>query len=241
MFNNSDFDLILNDFNNNKNSHSYIFYTNDFFACRNDINNLVKKIFSVENIDEVLSDFIVISSDDKKNILKDDVYRLKELFQNKSYLNKKRIYLIEEAHKLNPTSANMILKFLEEPSPGVVGLFITTNLDSVLTTIKSRCQIVNCFYELKNCEYNESDYNIIESLFNDNKYINIFTVKKKFEKYDRNKLIDLFNNYLIKCYNNLSDDLILDRIKILNKVIGMLNNNVSVDYVFDYLFLEGSD
>ena len=125
MFNNSDFDLILNDFNNNKNSHSYIFYTNDFFACRNDINNLVKKIFSVEEIDEVLSDFIVISSDDKKNILKDDVYRLKELFQNKSYLNKKRIYLIEEAHKLNPTSANMILKFLEEPSPGVVGLFIT--------------------------------------------------------------------------------------------------------------------
>lgn len=241
MFSNSSFELILNDFNNNKNSHSYIFYTNDFFACRNDLEELVKNLFNVNDIDSILSDFIVISSDDKKNILKDDVYRLKELFLNKSYLNKKRIYLIEEAHKLNSTSANMILKFLEEPAPGIIGFFITTNLDSVLTTIKSRCQIVNCFYELKNSEYNESDYNIIESLFNDNKYINIFIVKKKFEKYDRNKLIDLFNNYLIKCYNNLSDDVILDRIKILNKVIGMLNNNVSVDYVFDYLFLEGSD
>ena len=54
-------------------------------------------------------------------------------------------------------------------------------------------------------------------------------------------LIDMFSKYLLKCYSNLNDEKNLLKIKNINKVISMLNNNVNVDYVCDYLFLEGSE
>jgi len=181
LFDNKNFDIVLDNFNNNINSHSYIFYTNDFLTCQKDVNKLVKQIFNVDNLNLIYSDYIVVEKNENKSILKDDIVKVKDMFQNTSYLNKKRIYLIEEAHKLNSFSANTILKFLEEPLDGVVAFFITTNLDSVLTTIKSRCQIINCFYESNEIS-KDDDISIISKLVNKNKYVSIWIAKKYFEK-----------------------------------------------------------
>ena len=170
MYNSSVFNIIEDMFIKKNNSHSYIFYTNNFDLCQKDVYQIVKKIFNVENINLISSDFIVVPKTDKKNILKDDMVDLRNFFQRTSYLNTYRLYLIEEAHKLNSTSANMILKFLEEPLEGVVAFFITTNLDNVLSTIKSRCQVINCFYEENNV-VNEENKDLIESIFSNNKYV----------------------------------------------------------------------
>ena len=43
---------------------------------------------------------------------------------------------------MNVTSANAILKALEEPSGGTVFLLVGVNIDSILLTIKSRSQLV---------------------------------------------------------------------------------------------------
>lgn len=238
MFISDVFEIIKSEFNFNKNSHSYIFHTNDFFSCQKDVNELIKCLFEVDNLNLVSSDYIVIKRNDKKNILKEDMQDLMFFFQNTSYLNNYRVYLIEEAHKLNSTTSNMILKFLEEPLDKVVAFFITTNLDAVLPTIKSRCQIVNTFYnDLGNEERNVST--IKDFLYNNNKYFGILKIKKSFEKYDRNELIDLFTFYLNSCYKEELNSSNLAEIKKINKAIGMLCNNVNVDYVFDYIFLEG--
>lgn len=238
MFISNIFDEIKNEFDINKNSHSYMFYTNDFFSCQKDVNELIKYLFKTDNLELIGSDYIVIKRNDKKNILKEDMQDLKNFFQNTSYLNNYRVYLIEEAHKLNATTSNMILKFLEEPLDKVIAFFITTNLDAVLPTIKSRCQIVNIFYnDLNNSE--EKDISVIKDFFNNNnKYFGIVKAKKYFEKYDRNELIELFTNYLNSCYREEFNINNLAEIKKLNKAIGMLNNNVNVDYVFDFIFLE---
>lgn len=230
---------IKKEFDVSKNSHSYILYTNDFFSCQKDVNELIKYLFKTNNLELVGADYIVIKRNEKKNILKEDMQDLKNFFQNTSYLNNYRIYLIEEAHKLNSTTSNMILKFLEEPLDKVVAFFITTNLDAVLPTIKSRCQIVNMFYnDVSTCD--EKDISIIKDfLYNNNRYFGIVKAKKYFEKYDRNELIDLFTNYLNYCYSNDLNANNLVEIKRINRAIGMLNNNVNVDYVFDYIFLEG--
>ena len=237
MYNSSVFNIIEDMFIKKNNSHSYIFYTNNFDLCQKDVYQIVKKIFNVENINLISSDFIVVPKTDKKNILKDDMVDLRNFFQRTSYLNTYRLYLIEEAHKLNSTSANMILKFLEEPLEGVVAFFITTNLDNVLSTIKSRCQVINCFYEENNV-VNEENKDLIESIFSNNKYVNIFKLKKTFEKFDRNDLINMFNNYLKFLYNNFIVEY-KERIFVINRAIIMLNNNVNIDYVFDYLCIEG--
>ena len=239
MFNSAVFNNLQEFFLNNKNSHSYIFYTNNFELCQNDVYKLVKKIFNVNSINLISSDFIVVSKTDKKNILKDDMSDLRNFFQKTSYLNDKRVYLIEEAHKLNSTTANMILKFLEEPLKGVIAFFITTNLDSVLSTIKSRCQIVNCFYEQStdvNIDYKE----LVDNIFINNPYENLFNLKKVFDKFDRSELINIFNDYLNFYYLNF-DVKYKNRIFVVNKAINMLNNNVNVDYIIDYISIEGGN
>ena len=238
MFKSSNFLEIKNEFDKKNNSHSYMFYTNDFLSCKNDLDILIKHIFKNDNLNSLENDYIVIKRSDKKNILKDDMIELKNFFQKTSYINEYRVYLIEEAHKLNSTTANMILKFLEEPNKGVVAFFITTNLDSVLSTIKSRTQIVNVFYNVENSyKYIDIDY-LLEFLKKD-KYVGLFTAKNYFKKYDRNMLVDLFTNYLNYCYNDINNSDKIKEVKKINRIIIMLNNNVNTDYVFDYLFLGG--
>jgi DNA polymerase-3 subunit delta' len=51
---------------------------------------------------------------------------------------------------LNGSSANSLLKFLEEPSEGIVGILITDNIRGIHPTIKSRCTVFNFNYEFTN-------------------------------------------------------------------------------------------
>ena len=55
----------------------------------------------------------------------------------------KKIFIIYEADKLTSSSANSLLKFLEEMSDNTYGVLITENANRVLSTIKSRCQVIN--------------------------------------------------------------------------------------------------
>lgn len=52
----------------------------------------------------------------------------------------KKIYVLHHADRLNASSANMLLKFLEEPDGQVVAILLTEQIQSILPTIRSRCQ-----------------------------------------------------------------------------------------------------
>jgi DNA polymerase-3 subunit gamma/tau len=51
-----------------------------------------------------------------------------------------KVYIIDEAHQLTTQAWNALLKLIEEPPPHLVFVFCTTDLASVLTTVRSRCQ-----------------------------------------------------------------------------------------------------
>lgn len=53
-----------------------------------------------------------------------------------------RVILIEPAEAMNRTTANALLKTLEEPGPGTVFLLVSDAPDRLLPTIRSRCQVV---------------------------------------------------------------------------------------------------
>ncbi|HLP45886.1 MAG TPA: hypothetical protein VK469_08070 [Candidatus Kapabacteria bacterium] len=61
---------------------------------------------------------------------------------NRPMKGKKKIYILTGAHHMNPSSANAFLKVLEEPAPSNVFILLTDNLNGLLPTIKSRCQIL---------------------------------------------------------------------------------------------------
>ena len=53
-----------------------------------------------------------------------------------------KVYIIDQADKLRPESANALLKTLEEPPAGVVFILLGTSAETILPTIVSRCQCV---------------------------------------------------------------------------------------------------
>ena len=54
-----------------------------------------------------------------------------------------RVYLLENFDQATPEAANALLKFLEEPEPGICGMLTTPEISNVLPTISSRCQAVH--------------------------------------------------------------------------------------------------
>ncbi len=75
-------------------------------------------------------------------IKKERIINLRNIFNTESIEGKNGVYIINDVESLNSASANAILKFLEEPDSNVVAVFNTTNLNAVIPTIASRCQII---------------------------------------------------------------------------------------------------
>ncbi|HYG09891.1 MAG TPA: DNA polymerase III subunit delta' [Pyrinomonadaceae bacterium] len=55
---------------------------------------------------------------------------------------KARVFIIEDADKMNAHAANALLKTLEEPAPTSHLILVTTRPANLLTTIRSRCQTI---------------------------------------------------------------------------------------------------
>ena len=54
--------------------------------------------------------------------------------------NRRKVYIIDEAHMLTREASNAFLKTLEEPPDHVIFILCTTEADRILPTIVSRCQ-----------------------------------------------------------------------------------------------------
>lgn len=61
----------------------------------------------------------------------------------KPYSSPKKIYIMNEGEKMTVQAQNALLKTLEEPPEYAVILILTTNLETLLPTILSRCVVLN--------------------------------------------------------------------------------------------------
>jgi DNA polymerase-3 subunit delta' len=56
-----------------------------------------------------------------------------------------KVFMIEDAHRLNPAAANALLKVLEEPPGDVVFVLVTASPEDMIPTLVSRCRRVDFF------------------------------------------------------------------------------------------------
>ena len=71
----------------------------------------------------------------------EQIRNVKVFLGKKSIQSTKKFILIEDAHLLNESSSNCLLKTLEEPTNGVF-ILLTSRLNLLLDTIISRCQTI---------------------------------------------------------------------------------------------------
>ncbi len=90
-------------------------------------------------------DIIYVKREDGKSNISVDVVREKIVndVDIKPYqANKYKIYIVDEAEKMNPQAQNAILKTIEEPPEYAIIILLTTNHNAFLQTILSRCVLV---------------------------------------------------------------------------------------------------
>ena len=88
---------------------------------------------------------IIYVTHDKPNIISvDDIrHQLNNDIVIKPYSSKYKIYIVDEAEKMNIQAQNALLKTIEEPPAYGIILLLTTNADGFLPTILSRCITLN--------------------------------------------------------------------------------------------------
>jgi DNA polymerase-3 subunit delta' len=77
-----------------------------------------------------------------KNILVDAIRNLEREANFRPYEAKARFFIIDDADKMNDAASNALLKTLEEPSATSHIFLISSRPDSLLQTIRSRCQTI---------------------------------------------------------------------------------------------------
>lgn len=78
-----------------------------------------------------------------KSIKKEQIESLEHEFSESGLEEGKRVFIINNIDKATLSASNSLLKFLEEMKEDTYGILITDNINSVISTIKSRSQIVS--------------------------------------------------------------------------------------------------
>lgn len=78
----------------------------------------------------------------KRNLRVGAIRELEREAHFRPFEAEKRIFIINDAEKMNDSSSNALLKTLEEPPSTTYLILITSRPDALLQTIRSRCQMV---------------------------------------------------------------------------------------------------
>lgn len=117
-------------------------------------------------------DFIYCNGQEE-TIKKPQIEYIQDQFSKSALEGKAKIYLMENIENSTIEAMNSLLKMLEEPTAGVYAIFTCQNLNRVLPTIQSRCQVIQLLpasqktlrEELKKEDIAEDDINILSELF----------------------------------------------------------------------------
>lgn len=217
------YQILKNAIINDKCSHAYLIETGGFYDSFNFTMSFIKSLLcpqkklTKENCGnchqcEVINSKnfpeIEIIAPDGLWIKKEQLQKLQKEFNTKALIGNKRVYIITKADRLNKSAANSILKFLEEPDNNLVAILLADNIYNVLSTIRSRCQIL----KLKSSNISKENLTPIQKLKQititqnsivdeniDNKIEKVITFVNYYEKNHLNVLLyigKLWNEYI---------------------------------------------
>ena len=196
-------------------SHAYLLNVNSLEKSFQYAKDLAKSIilediandsFEYEDIsykiDNEEFDDLYIVNPETIGINNEEISKLLSYMETKSVReNGRRVYIIYGFERLSTIISNKILKFLEEPEEGIYAILLTENYEKILTTIISRCQVLNLSFS--EIEANDAKIELMKKLLTE-----IVNKKKKTIAYEFNYFGDIFTNR-IEFYDNFE---VLERI-----------------------------
>ena len=240
---------LLNRYEKNNLPNSILIHGLSGIGKRTFLNKLVKNIINIEfkdnNVDHHLNLFknnthpnikIIEKEIDNKtgkiktNITIDQIRRLKTFLNSTSIIqNSSKIVIIDSADYLNISSANSMLKILEEPKENTYIFLISNQISLLLPTIRSRCLKIK-FNTHNLTNFTKIIKNNIDEISNEeiNFYFELtYGSPGNTILYYNNDFLDIFQ-LSIKCL--LSNDLDDDKINLSN-ILSKLTNDEFNNYL----------
>ena len=240
---------LLNRYETNNLPNSILIHGLSGIGKRTFLNKLVKNIINIEfkdnNVDHHLNLFknnthpnikIIEKEIDSKtgkiksNITIDQIRRLKTFLNSTSIIqNSSKIVIIDSADYLNISSANSMLKILEEPKENTYIFLISNQISLLLPTIRSRCLKIK-FNTHNLTNFTKIIKNNIDEISNEeiNFYFELtYGSPGNTILYYNNDFLDIFQ-LSIKCL--LSNDLDDDKINLSN-ILSKLTNDEFNNYL----------
>ena len=250
-------DFIYQQYENNRLSHAFLIETNNIDACYEDLKEIISKINTTDEYDKEYLDklielnnlpSLVVISPLKMTITKEQLENLEVKFSTKPVYSKFNTYVILSAEKMNESSGNSILKFLEEPTDDIIGFILTTNKENVLSTIRSRCEIFHVNYDVQTKEdeemiqvvdtYLDKIFNTKDYLVNKEIILSSYSDRESIEKI----LLIIFNRYYNKYHESTATQEVFTECKIIIDIVKdkleKLRNNVNIELILDSLVIE---
>ncbi|MDD3241232.1 MAG: hypothetical protein PHQ64_00430 [Bacilli bacterium] len=243
-------------------SHAYLIEIGNNINYKNYINYMLNKVFNNDfDIDYFNSSFLenfLIFHKEEGNIKKEFVNLVQEKFNKTNDMNKS-IYLIEDASKFNLSSANSLLKFLEEPPSGVHAILLCSNKNSVIPTILSRCVVLSLPDFSKSVEQIDFEYiSLIEKIEEIGvSFIAEYGSYIDFKKITREEFLNIFNNFRdileyvsenimgeyvnskLSLFLKYNDKLsLIKKISIVDNYKKRIDSNVNLNLLFDSFIIE---
>ncbi len=255
-------------------SHAYLIKTNNLKESYPLVCDLAKKIICETNDELLYSNIEIESLIDDNNF--DDFYvvnpetltikveelnNLLDYFETKSVRNNgRRVYVIYGIERLKNDISNKLLKFIEEPENDIYGIIMTENVDLVLPTIISRCQMLTftfdisyqiddinnmkeffkCFisYKLDTIAYYDKYFNIYDG--DRSKYINCFSIIEMILSTYLNKVnnVNIDDNYYLEELSTFDVNKIVKMLEITSDLKKLINNNINLNLLIDRYIIE---
>ena len=170
---------------------------------------LAKELNKVDNVNESID---IIEMDAASNRGIDEIRNLRESVNYAPANGKYKIYIIDEAHMLTKEAFNALLKTLEEPPSNVIFIFATTELYKMPETILSRTQ---------RYDFNRLSLSCIKDHLR-------FVLKSEKIKFDDESIAKI---------SEKSDGSMRDALSVLDQMICICDNNITIDKISSSLGL----
>lgn len=146
----------------------------------------------------------VYAADGKKNITVGQVRTIRADAFVKPHSANSRVFIIEDAHRLNEQAQNALLKILEEPPQSVVFILTVSSKTFLLDTIISRCVLLSlCSQSTNQNETKKMADEFLNLLISGNEYqmLKLLTPLEK----NRNTAEEFFNALACECSKRLRE------------------------------------
>jgi len=172
---------------------------------------------------------LILITPEKKDIQIDQIRDLQKNLNITPQLSDFKSVIIDKAERLNSYAQNCLLKTLEEPKGKVLLIFITSYLESLFETIRSRCQILR-FYPTTFSLQGLANFQDIEKILS-LKIWQRFSFCKKFFKSEGENSFGSLDNFFI-AFENYFRAVFLKKLEMKNEVLNSFSLNLPKNYSF---------